>query len=44
MWLECFFEKYELRIIFVFKKGEEQKPEEGYVIECFVICICKLIK
>jgi hypothetical protein len=38
---EC-FEEYELRIIFVFKKGEKQKSEEEYVIECFVICIYKL--
>lgn len=38
------FENYELRIIFVFKKGKEQKAEEDYVIECFVICIYNLIK
>jgi hypothetical protein len=40
---EC-FENYELRIIFVFRKGEEQKAEEDYVIECFIICICNLFE
>jgi hypothetical protein len=37
---EC-FEKYEPMTIFVFKRGEEQEPEEEHVIECFVIYFIK---
>jgi hypothetical protein len=32
------------RPVFVFKKGEEQKSKEEYVIECFGIYIHNLTK